>query len=234
MEHIIGKSAASTDQESQHWMSVSDLMAGLMMVFLFISIALMRFALIERDKIKEVAVAYSENQIAIYEALDEEFSEDLQRWDAEIQKDTLEFRFKSPDVLFDRGRTDLKLEFQAILDDFFPRYLDVLRPFSESITEVKIEGHTSSDWNQDSAEDEAYFGNMNLSQGRTREVLRYIYSIEDVQDLEWVRGHMAAVGYSSSRLVLDDTGLEDRKRSRRVAFRIVTNAELQIRKILDI
>lgn len=233
MESIIGKTAASTNEETQHWMSVSDLMAGLMMVFLFISVALMRYALIERDKIKEIAVSYNKNQVAIFEALDQEFSKDLDKWDAEIQQDTLEFRFKSPDVLFDTGSTELKPEFRTILNDFFPRYLDVLRPFTESITEVKIEGHTSSRWNLDTSEDEAYFNNMRLSQGRTREVLQHIYSIEDVQDLEWIRGHMAAVGYSSSRLIVDEDGLEDRDRSRRVAFRIVTNAELQIRKILD-
>jgi len=73
-------------------------MSGLMMVFLFISIALMRHALIERDKIKEVAVAYQNNQVALYEALKTEFEPDLQRWNAEINKDTLSFEFKSPDI----------------------------------------------------------------------------------------------------------------------------------------
>ena len=48
----------ATEQEESHWLSVSDLMAGLMMVFLFIAIALMRQAFVERDKVQEVAVAY--------------------------------------------------------------------------------------------------------------------------------------------------------------------------------
>ena len=52
------------EEKREHWLSVSDLMAGLMMVFLFVSIALMRDALIERDKIKEVAITYQENQVA--------------------------------------------------------------------------------------------------------------------------------------------------------------------------
>jgi outer membrane protein OmpA-like peptidoglycan-associated protein len=234
-EKIFGGSKKQSDHESQHWMSVSDLMAGLMIVFLFISIALMRFALIERDKIKEVAIAYQDNQVAIFEALDAEFSDDLEEWDAEIQRDTLEFKFKSPEVLFDTGAVQLKPKFQEILSDFFPRYLAVLDQFKSSISEIKIEGHTSSIWNRDSSEDDAYFNNMYLSQGRTREVLRYIYTIEDVTPYrDWVRGHMAAVGYSSSRPVLDENGLENNDRSRRVAFRIVTNAELQIRKILEL
>jgi len=42
------------------------------------------------------------------------------------------------------------------------------------------------------------------------------------------------VGYSSSQLVLDTLGKEDQERSRRVSFKVVTNAETQIRKIIDI
>jgi hypothetical protein len=55
---IFGASESRVYEDSDHWMSVSDLMSGLMIVFLLISIALMRTALIERDKIKQVAVAY--------------------------------------------------------------------------------------------------------------------------------------------------------------------------------
>ena len=66
----------ASEQEENHWLSVSDLMAGLMVVFLFIAIALMRDALIERDRIKEVAVAYQETQVNIYEALIGEFAEE--------------------------------------------------------------------------------------------------------------------------------------------------------------
>ena len=74
------------EQEETHWLSVSDLMAGLMMVFLFISIGLMRNAFMERDKIKQIAVAYQENQVSIYEALNQEFVKDLQKRDADIDK----------------------------------------------------------------------------------------------------------------------------------------------------
>jgi outer membrane protein OmpA-like peptidoglycan-associated protein len=84
MNKIIKQSASSNHQDSEHWMSVSDLMSGLMMVFLFISIAMMRSAFIERDTIKEVAVTYQENQVAIYNQLMLEFKNDLARWDADI------------------------------------------------------------------------------------------------------------------------------------------------------
>ncbi len=236
INEIFGESSTGHElnNSGEHWLSVSDLMSGLMIVFLFVSIALMRDAMIERDKIKEVAVAYQENQVEIYDALMEEFDKDLERWDATVDQETLSFRFRSPDVLFDAGQINLQKAFQEILSDFFPRYLGILMRFRDSINEVRIEGHTSSDWSERSTEEEAYFKNMELSQGRTRSVLAYVYALQPkVEERSWVKQHIAAVGFSSSRLVLNPDGTENYRRSRRVSFRIITNAETQIRKILE-
>lgn len=221
------------EQEESHWLSVSDLMAGLMMVFLFIAIALMINAFKERDKIKQVAVAYQENQVAIYESLTNEFADDLERWNAEIDEDTLTFTFKSPDVLFETGSRVLSARYKELLSEFFPRYLNVLRPYQESINEVRLEGHTSSAWNYDTPEDQAYFFNMKLSQDRTRSVLAFVYGLPDTQSqLEWVKAHVAAVGLSSSRLIKEN-GVENAAKSRRVSFRVITNADIQIKRILE-
>ncbi|USD31272.1 MULTISPECIES: OmpA/MotB family protein [Vibrio] len=233
MDKIFGSSKKHSDS-GEHWMSVSDLMAGLMMVFLFISVALMRDAMVERDKIKEVAETYQQTQQAIYIALLEEFSKDLEKWGAEIERDTLSVNFTAPEVLFANGRANLTKEFELILEDFFPRYLDTLETFKPIIQEIKIEGHTSSRWNHDSTAYEAYFNNMRLSQSRTRAVLGYVMILSPVRSehYDWVQGNVAAVGYSSSKVVMDESGIEDESRSRRVSFRIVTNAEEQIIKIL--
>ena len=233
MEKLFGSSKRPNDS-GEHWMSVSDLMAGLMMVFLFISVALMRDAMVERDKIKEVAETYQQTQEAIYVALFKEFEFDLKKWGAEIERDTLSVNFTAPDVLFANGKANLTGNFQDILDDFFPRYLKVLDSYKPIIQEIKIEGHTSSKWNYDSTDYEAYFNNMRLSQSRTRAVLGYVMSLSKVveQHYSWVKANVAAVGYSSSKLVMNEKGLEDENRSRRVSFRVITNAEEQIRKIL--
>lgn len=236
MEKLFGRSRSSDSHDSEHWMSVGDLMAGLMMVFLFITIAFMRYILIEQEKIKDVAVAYQEKQVAIYQSLVDEFEDDLVLWDAEIDQETLSFQFKSPDVLFAPGQTELREQFTVILGDFFPRYLSILQNYIDAIEEVRIEGHTSSVWNSDSVGATAYFNNMQLSQGRTRSVLSYVYGLlpEGSPLSDWVRQTVAAVGYSSSKLVLDANGNEDEERSRRVNFRVVTNAEIQIRRILEL
>ncbi|ASM00288.1 TPA: OmpA family protein [Serratia marcescens] len=234
MDKIIGKQKSSQNQDNEHWVSMSDLMAGLMMVFMFISIAYMHYVRIEKEKIKEVAVAYEQAQQQLYNALNVEFSKDLPDWDAEIDKQTLEVRFKSPDVLFGLGSSELKPKFKEILNNFFPRYLKVLDQYKEHITEVRIEGHTSTDWIGAANQDEAYFNNMELSQGRTRAVLQYVHSLkESSAHQKWVKSKFSAVGYSSSHPILNAMGKEDQNRSRRVTFKVITNAELQIRRIIQ-
>ncbi|UAY91689.1 OmpA family protein [Pectobacterium polaris] len=234
MDKIIGKHTPKNAQDNEHWVSMSDLMAGLMMVFMFISIAYMHYVRIEKEKIKEVAVAYEQAQQQLYNALEIEFSKDLPSWDAEIDKQTLEVRFKSPDVLFGLGSLELKPKFKEILNNFFPRYLKVLDVYKQHITEVRIEGHTSTDWTGAANQDAAYFNNMELSQGRTRAVLQYVYSLkESAVHQRWVKSKFSAVGYSSSHPILNPAGKEDPNRSRRVTFKVITNAELQIRRIIQ-
>ena len=222
------------EQEESHWLSVSDLMAGLMMVFLFIAVALMQSAVSERDAMADIAKTYRDTQLAIYEALLDEFADELKRWNADIDQKTLTFTFKSPEVLFDEGKSALKVEYKNLLADFFPRYLEVLQPYRETISEIRIEGHTNSQWNTYVSDDEAYFKNMELSQGRTRAVLEYLFEIpKSLQYLSWMKSNVAAVGLSSSKLIYDKQGIEDTESSRRVSFRIITNADEQIGKILS-
>ncbi len=228
--------ASSSDHEDgEHWLTVSDLMAGLMMVFLFIAIAFMRHVTIERDKIKDVAVAYQQNQVAIFDALNTEFKDDLQAWDATIDNETLSFRFNSPDVLFENGKSQLKQKFKNILKSFIPRYLAILHAYKDSIGEVRIEGHTSSEWNKATEPTAAYFLNMSLSQRRTKSVLEFAYLLPKVSEDQkvWIKTSFAAVGLASSKLVLDSEDNEDAEKSRRVSFRVITNADIQIRKIVE-
>lgn len=236
-------SRRSNQPEESQWLSVADLMAGLMIIFMFISIAYMRMVMIERDRIKEVAVALKDAQQDVYEALLSEFEDDLHDWNAEIERQTLTVRFKEPEVLFERGRDDLRPEFRQILDDFFPRYVSVLQPFVACetptgkprgcIEEIRIEGHTSSEWNSMTSGEKAYHLNMQLSQGRTQSVLLYGTSLVSPSEVPWLRERLAAVGHSSSRPILDASGSEDPDRSRRVEFRVKTTVEKQLMRVIE-
>jgi outer membrane protein OmpA-like peptidoglycan-associated protein len=226
---LLGPSAPSTvAEEDGHWLVVSDLMATLMMIFLFLSVLYM--AQVERTHLVETQVraTAAESRQAIYRALDEEFRDDLPRWNAELVEATLTLRFREPDVLFDRNSARIKPEFEAILRDFLPRYLAQLSPFETVIREIRIEGHTSSEWNHETQALDAYFLNMELSQQRTQAVLRFAYGLEGLKGADWFRQRVAAVGLSSSRPVTDGSGLENPTASRRVEFSVLTNFEARL------
>ena len=225
---------SSSGTEESEWLSVSDLMAGLMVIFLFIAIVYIRPLIAERTEIKDLVVVWQENEVKIYEALLEEFQDDLLKWDAEIERDTLLFRFNAPEVLFEHGSTEITPHFEKILDDFFPRYANKIRPFQSSIEELRIEGHTSSIWEEAETEQEAYFHNMKLSQGRTRSVLQHVLTDPALgSDEEWVQDLLTANGLSSSRRIFFPGGRENQKASRRVEFRVETKARRELVRILE-
>jgi outer membrane protein OmpA-like peptidoglycan-associated protein len=222
--------------EESHWIPLSDLMTGLMVIFLLIAVSYMIQVEADAARIKNVAIAYSEIKDALFEDLNREFRNDLPKWNAQLLKNDLTIRFSEPEVLFATGSSELKPEFQRILQDFFPRYVRILtsRKYRDSISEVRIEGHTSSDWNGVAAGD-AYFLNMELSQARTRSTLAYVMSLPaDQEQLAWLRKYVTANGLSSSRLITDVKGVEDVARSRRVEFRVRTDAETRLAKILEV
>ena len=231
-----------TGREGDQWISISDLMAGLMVIFLFIAISYMINVekqkdeiRVQRDQIRNIAVTYQRLQNELHADLVEEFEDSLANWQADIHRETLAIRFYAPEVLFEAGSTRIRPRFRAILDDFFPRYIGILtRPeYREDIEEVRIEGHTSSEWNWGTTVRDAYILNMELSQGRTRTVLEYALQMQDVtQERHWVQKRLTANGLSSSKPVRID-GSEDRKASRRVEFRVRTNAEHKIVQIIE-
>lgn len=219
-----------------HWIPLSDLMTGLMVIFLLIAVLYMMRVEAEASRIKEVAIAYSEIKDALYNDLSAEFKNDLPKWKAQIDREDLSIRFTEPDVLFDLGSSELKPTFKAILDDFFPRYVRILTSdkYKNAISEVRIEGHTSSRWSTVVSPEDAYFLNMALSQARTRSALRYVMGIQPTVQQNWLRQYVTANGLSSSRLVTDKDGQEDADRSQRVEFRVRTDAETRIAKILEV
>lgn len=221
-------------EQEGHWVAVTDLMAGLMMVFLLISIVFMIHVEWQRKKITDVAILYDHLRTQLYEDLVTEFSPNLDEWGAEVQPD-LTFRFTKSELLFGNGESGLNPEFQIILADFFPRYLSIITApkYRDDILEVRIEGHTSTGW-LGASEDDAYIFNMALSQARTRSTLAYLLSLSAVSEQkDWLRKYLTANGLSSAKAIIDEDGSENGERSRRVEFKVRTDAEGKIATILQ-
>jgi len=232
---MIGKRKTRFEGDSE-WISISDLMSGLMVIFLFFAVSYMYDVQQSQKRIQRIAVAYRDLQTALYEDLLREFEDDLPRWKATLDRETLAIRFGEPDVLFRVGSADVSARFQDILSDFFPRYIRIIASddYRENIEEIRIEGHTSSEWLYNVSQDEAYFFNMKLSQDRTRSVLHFCLQVLNGRTHKgWVRDHITANGLSSSQPILMADGVEDMARSRRVEFRTRTNAEKKVVEIIQ-
>ncbi|NIY97332.1 MAG: OmpA family protein [Oceanospirillaceae bacterium] len=123
-------------------------------------------------------------------------------------------------VLFDQGSAEIKPAFRKVLENICEPWVSALHAFDGSIRNIQIEGHASSDWGS-LVPIEAFRNNLDLSQRRSANVFNEC--LDDISDPElygWARDQLAAVGYSSSRLIRLADGSEDRERSRRVVFGI--------------
>jgi outer membrane protein OmpA-like peptidoglycan-associated protein len=222
---------AAVQEQEDHWIPLSDLMTGLMMLFMLIAVlfivkvdadkerlaylmlqAKMRAAEDQKkvQQVQEVVNGYDLHRERLYNELAAEFKADLPRWGAELDRD-LTIRFKEPEVLFDSGAFSLKPKFISILDDFFPRYAKILAKseYKGGIEEVRIEGHTSSVWSTTVFGDLAYFKNMELSQQRTRATLEHVLVLPSVTaQRSWLISHLTANGLSSSKPRLNIDGSE--------------------------
>lgn len=215
------------------WMSVSDLMTGLMIIFLFVAVAYM----IQVQDNQSVLTDYVETKQHLHERLVNEFKGDTSKWKMVVGKD-LSMKFKEPEVLFAIGSGTIQPKFMQILDEFIPRYLGILLTDSlrDRIQEIRIEGHTD-DLRMVKYGTDPYLSNVLLSQERAYNVLKYIrempsyenYSIEQRKLLDY---WFTANGLSYGK-ALDARGgyaaltgdSIDRDNSRRVEFRIVTTGE---------
>lgn len=158
---------------------------------------------------------------AIYQALLEEFHHDLPRWSADINPLSLTVNFRNPKISFAVGCSLLPSSYESILADFFPRYLQVLQKFANSIEAISIEGYTSSEWTNSNSIDGAYLNNMALSHERTRAVLEYCLQLSTIAPYkDWLRKILTANGLSSSRVIIEN-GTEVPESSRRVEFRVL-------------
>lgn len=198
--------------DSSNWASLSDIMTGLMVIFLFIAIAYMVEAekkQAERDLMFEEFKATKEE---LYHELDSVFQDDFREWQVELDND-LSIKFTNPEILFQSGKSRIRTKFRIILDSFFPRYLDIVmqEKYQGKIAEIRIEGHTDpvpvsrrrrksrrssneiSDTiilDQNIIEEENtrfdrddYISNVELSQDRAREVLKHVRKLRAYKKL---------------------------------------------------
>ncbi|WP_180168581.1 OmpA family protein [Acinetobacter sp. YH01003] len=221
---------------ADHWISLSDIMTALMMVFLLISIIYM----IRVKESVDIPRIFKSDEQQLYSQLQNKLTTKLTKWGATLSPD-LTVRFSNEDILFKVGSDELQPEFKQALNEYFPVYLRSLMQdkFIDNIKEIRIEGHTSSFWAKGASSEIAYINNMQLSQQRAQNTLIYLLTSSNLttNEKEWLKIKFRAIGYSSA-LTLGKNGKpssinnpEDFGTSQRVEFRVVTNAEDKIRAV---
>lgn len=142
------------EDESTTWIALSDLMTGLMAIFLTLSIAILVNQNAQRDEIvQDVQQALKKSGL--------EIETDPRTRDMNI----------AADFAFESGKAVLKPEGKAILDQLMPVFAkavfdELSGEQQDEITRLIVEGHTDSVG--------SYASNMQLSTERANAVLSYI------------------------------------------------------------
>lgn len=154
------------DQESGVWLSISDLMSGLLLFFAFLFIATQIQLQKKTEELRKYQEAIKNLPLIVTAAIEEGVGGETIQVDPETGDVSLDDR-----ILFAEGESELKPEGKEFLNQFIPIYSQVIfsnQEFEQEVVRVVIEGHTSS-----KGSDEV---NRALSLERALSVANYIFS----------------------------------------------------------
>ncbi len=254
---LMSRRRKSEDEETTYWLSYSDMMAALLLVFvLIISFTMLQSKMQYEDKQKELEVQRQEAEAAeklieeqkkqmekqqeqldkiigvrseLVEALREEFADSELK--VSVDEKTGAITFDSS-VLFDSGKYEIKKTGQEFLEEFLPRYFKVLLnpSYRDYISEIIIEGHTDTK--------SGYMYNLKLSQERALSVAAFclnenstILSAEEVEDMREI---VTANGRSYSDPIYNADGSVNMDASRRVEFKFRLKDEEMVDEMINI
>lgn len=130
----------------------------------------------------------------------------------------------SASILFDTGKAELKPEALAQIEKVLHAYIDTLLSNPEIVKhldKIVIEGHTDSTG--------TYLYNLELSQKRAFEVMRYLFSL-DYNKEEALRQHLSASGRAYLDRIVEN-GVENQEASRRIEIKFMLKNEEAMREI---
>lgn len=168
---------------------------------------------------KDASIAQvSTNAGSFYTKLCQLYKKEIANKKISIKKDlTIEFKDKS--LLFNAGAYKLTKKQKIFLDSFSKKLLTFLHKNQEFIKTVEVNGHTSSEWGTSRFTDK-YLNNEKLSFNRSYEVLSYIFKTATKAKQIWLSKMLKGSGHNYQQSIRFN-GIESKKKSRRVSFKIV-------------
>jgi len=206
-----GNQQYSDSQESEYWLSFSDLMAGLLMIFaLMLLVSLIRQNRLECERMiyqgrSQELQEVIESRQKIIQELQGEFNTGTQ-----IAVDSLGTVRFAGSLLFDQGSAQIsrtgRIQLSSFSRNYFPLLLDN-SSFRSQLKSITVEGHTNDDG--------SYEYNLDLSHKRSLSVMLVLLQSagKHAEDLKKL---VTANGRSFADLVYHDDGRIDKSGSRRI------------------
>lgn len=201
-------------EENIFWITMSDLLLGLMIIFL--TLFIMSMVGFSQSKFAEKSA-----QISLAETMADKFSKN----NVKVNVDKISGMVKISDLeLFDTGSYKLSPRGKKYLDKFFPIYIDTIfsnPAISEKVENIVIEGHTDSQMFKGlKSQDEQYTKNLELSALRANAIASYVFKTNyNKKYSDRLRKVLIVEGKSNTTPVTID-GKEDLDKSRRVELKI--------------
>ena len=218
--------ASGEEDKSSFWMSYSDLMSALLLMFaLFLTVSIMdnQTSIEAKDQMIEDLIGVRADLIEELVSAFEDSALEL-----EVDEQTGAIRF-SGGVFFDLDDTEVSQTGVQYLEDFIPQYIGILLSpqFRDQIGQIIVEGHTDTQG--------SYIYNLNLSQNRALSVVEIILDDDftEFQHSDVLRSIMTANGRSFSEPITDDEGNVIADESRRVEFKFRLKDEELIQEIQE-
>ncbi|MDX8335212.1 OmpA/MotB family protein [Candidatus Cetobacterium colombiensis] len=247
---MIRRYRKNEEEESNYWLSIGDLMAGALIIFILLfvlQILNVNKKLAEKeellgnlgdleDKVKRLTEKGNrlENIVGMKQTIVSIIIGKFKKENLKIDIDAKTGNIKLDDsILFSFGSAELKPEGKEFLKEFVPKYVEVffgdnnVRPY---ITQIVIEGHTDNVG--------SYLSNLDLSQRRALSVVKFIFG-EEMPYFKWkedLKQIITANGRSNILLIKDKNGNLNAAKSRRVEFQFKLDDEKaneEIKKILS-
>jgi outer membrane protein OmpA-like peptidoglycan-associated protein len=159
------------------------------------------------------------NSQSLYEKLCKLFEKEIKQKQLTIHTDlTIELLDKT--LYFEAGVYKLTPKQSNFLKIFGDKLIPFLMHHQESIKQLQINGHTSSEWAQEKYTNR-YLKNEKLSMQRAYSVYSLLFRSQDLQTQKWLSKIIVGSGYSSAKKKVFNS-IENKSLSRRVSFKIVT------------
>lgn len=209
------KHGGDEDPGNIFWVTMSDLMLGLAIIFITLFVLAM-------TGFNQKSVQQQRVKMEVAKKIESELQK--QHIDAKVDRMTGDLKIPSS-ALFEVNSFILKPEGKQFLDKLTPIYVNTIfssKKLVDNIDSIIIVGHTDSQgYGGLKTINDQFVYNMDLSTKRANSVAAYM--LEGKYKPEYNEGfrHMITVeGRSFNDLVLDDQGNEDMAKSRRVEIKL--------------